>query len=485
MGVQSTFSGLEAPERVWGFVPQLRFSYQTIGRLVGLTETLGIIAASIVGQAIYQRFWLGGTFAVDVATGIGLMAALIHLSLARSAELYRLPQILDPARSFIKIAMVWAFGLLVLTAILFLLKIDADLSRGSFLTFSIFELPLLLATRSMAAVTVRSKIANQSIAGRAAVVIGDVDELGQLNAANLLHQFGLKEVARIALDAANMADDARRLALEKAVNLARQSQAEEFVIAVGWSQNHLLGEIGDALRNSPLPARLLPDRVVRSAIGSRRTDSSISSAITVEMQRAPMTVAERAAKRFVDVTLASVAILILSPVFAATALAVKLDSAGPIIFRQRRNGFDQHQFSIYKFRTMRVLEDGQEITQARRQDPRVTRVGRLLRRASIDELPQLFNVLKGNMSLVGPRPHALAHDDQYKSLIETYCFRHHVKPGITGWAQINGLRGETAHLERMQRRVEFDIWYINNWSLWLDVFILLKTAFEVLKQEAY
>jgi len=198
-----------------------------------------------------------------------------------------------------------------------------------------------------------------------------------------------------------------------------------------------------------------------------------------------MTMVERAAKRFVDVILASLAIFILLPVFAVTALAVKLDSAGPVIFRQRRNGFDQHQFSIYKFRTMRVLEDGQVITQARRQDPRVTRVGRLLRRASIDELPQLFNVLKGNMSLVGPRPHALAHDDQYKSVIETYCFRHHVKPGITGWAQINGLRGETAHLERMQRRVEFDIWYINNWSLWLDVFILLKTAFEVLKQKAY
>ncbi|WP_083931592.1 undecaprenyl-phosphate glucose phosphotransferase [Methyloferula stellata] len=485
MGVQSTFSGLETPERIWGFVPPLRFSYQTIGHLVGLTEILGIISASIIGQAIYQRFWLGGIFAIDVATGIGLMAALIHLSLARSAELYRLPQILDPARNFTKIAMVWAFGLLVLTALLFLLKIGGDLSRGSFLTFSIFELPLLLATRSMAAVVVRSKIANQSIAGRAAVVIGDVDELGQLNAANLLHQFGLKEVGRIVLDAANMADDSRRLALEKAVALARQSQAEEFVIAVGWSQNRLLGEIGDALRNSPLPARLLPDRVVRSAIDGRRTDSSISSAITVEMQRAPMTVAERAAKRFVDVILAFLAIFILLPVFAATALAVKLDSAGPIIFRQRRNGFDQHQFSIYKFRTMRVLEDGQEITQARRQDPRVTRVGRLLRRASIDELPQLFNVLKGNMSLVGPRPHALAHDDQYKSVIETYCFRHHVKPGITGWAQINGLRGETAHLERMQRRVEFDIWYINNWSLWLDVFILLKTAFEVLKQEAY
>lgn len=134
---------------------------------------------------------------------------------------------------------------------------------------------------------------------------------------------------------------------------------------------------------------------------------------------------------------------------------------------------------------MQVIEDGNKIVQAKREDPRLTRVGRWLRRTSIDELPQLFNVLKGDMSLVGPRPHAVAHDDQYKRLIETYCCRHHVKPGITGWAQINGLRGETSRLEHMQRRVEFDLWYINNWSSSLDLRILLRTCLEVLKHEAY
>jgi undecaprenyl-phosphate galactose phosphotransferase/putative colanic acid biosynthesis UDP-glucose lipid carrier transferase len=155
-----------------------------------------------------------------------------------------------------------------------------------------------------------------------------------------------------------------------------------------------------------------------------------------------------------------------------------------VIFRQRRNGFNGRPFEIYKFRTMNVLEDGAVVRQAKKSDSRVTAVGRLLRRSSIDELPQLFNVLKGDMSLVGPRPHALAHDNEYGRLIANYAFRHHVKPGITGWAQVNGFRGETTRIESMMERIEADLWYINNWSLWLDLRIMLITCFEVARGRA-
>ena len=165
----------------------------------------------------------------------------------------------------------------------------------------------------------------------------------------------------------------------------------------------------------------------------------------------------------------------------AAAAAIKLTSSGPVVFYQRRNGFNGQEFVIYKFRTMSVLEDGRAIAQAKPGDTRVTRLGRLLRRTSIDELPQLANVLRGNMSLVGPRPHALAHNDQYATLIADYAFRHHVKPGITGWAQINGLRGRTSRLEHMASRVEYDLWYIKNWSFWLDVKIAALTCIEVLR----
>jgi lipopolysaccharide/colanic/teichoic acid biosynthesis glycosyltransferase len=144
------------------------------------------------------------------------------------------------------------------------------------------------------------------------------------------------------------------------------------------------------------------------------------------------------------------------------ALAVRLDSRGPILFRQNRNGFNGRPFRIYKFRSMTVMEDGAVVTQAKRDDARVTRVGRFLRRSSLDELPQLLNVLKGDMSLVGPRPHALAHDDHYSGLLAEYAFRHHVKPGITGWAQVNGFRGETPTIDLMKRRIDLDLQYIAN-----------------------
>jgi undecaprenyl-phosphate galactose phosphotransferase/putative colanic acid biosynthesis UDP-glucose lipid carrier transferase len=173
------------------------------------------------------------------------------------------------------------------------------------------------------------------------------------------------------------------------------------------------------------------------------------------------------------------------PLMLVTALLIKLDSPGPVLFRQTRNGFNQQPFTIFKFRTMSVLEDGPVVKQARRNDPRVTRLGRWLRRSSIDELPQLFNVIRGEMSLVGPRPNAQSHNSEYEKLIAKYAFRHHVKPGLTGWAQVRGHRGETQYIEQMERRVDHDLWYINNWSLLLDFKILLLTAFLTFRQNAY
>ena len=166
-----------------------------------------------------------------------------------------------------------------------------------------------------------------------------------------------------------------------------------------------------------------------------------------------------------------------------TALIVKLDSPGPVIFRQRRSGFNGRIFHIFKFRTMSVQEDGAAVVQAGRDDKRVTRFGKWLRRTSIDELPQLVNVLLGNMSVVGPRPHAISHDDEFSKIAENYAYRHHVKPGITGWAQVNGYRGETKTPEQVRRRVELDLYYIDNWSLLLDVKILFMTLIEVAKGE--
>jgi putative colanic acid biosynthesis UDP-glucose lipid carrier transferase len=199
------------------------------------------------------------------------------------------------------------------------------------------------------------------------------------------------------------------------------------------------------------------------------------------MQRPPRSMSELALKRVVDVTIASSALLLSLPLLPLVAIAIKLDSRGPVLFWQTRRGFNGKPFRIAKFRSMGVLEDGDNIRQATRGDARVTRVGKWLRQSSIDEIPQLFNVLRGEMSLVGPRPHAVAHDDHFIETVEDYAYRHHVKPGMTGWAQVHGYRGETPTQDAIERRVEYDRWYIANWSVWLDLAIMVRTVGEVFR----
>jgi exopolysaccharide biosynthesis polyprenyl glycosylphosphotransferase len=196
----------------------------------------------------------------------------------------------------------------------------------------------------------------------------------------------------------------------------------------------------------------------------------------------PLSRLEIVQKRLFDLVFAALALIALTPLLAVVAVLIKMDSPGPVFFVQRRYGFNQQPFRIIKFRTMRALDDGAVIRQAVPGDPRVTRIGRWLRRWNIDEIPQLFNILTGDMSLVGPRPHALSHDHEYERRISLYARRHNVMPGITGWAQIHGYRGETDTEEKMQNRVEHDLFYIDNWSLWLDLKIIART---VLSPSAY
>jgi len=197
-------------------------------------------------------------------------------------------------------------------------------------------------------------------------------------------------------------------------------------------------------------------------------------AVTTSQTRS-LTDTQRALKRSFDLMIGIVALGIVLPALIIISCLIWLDSGGPVLFRQRRRGLNCRPFDIYKFRTMRTLDNGPIVEQVGRNDPRVTRVGRILRKFSLDELPQILNVIRGEMSFVGPRPHAVAHDDVYSALISFYSERHCVKPGITGWAQINGWRGATPSLESMVSRVEHDLWYLDHWSLFLDAKILFRT----------
>ena len=266
----------------------------------------------------------------------------------------------------------------------------------------------------------------------------------------------------------------------KLIDYTRQRCVDEILLATSWADTALIEKITEHLRVVPVPVTLAPDPIVSALLEHPLVEFGDTKA--VELRRAPLTRPQLAAKRSFDFVLAVLVLPLLLPALAVVAALILLDSPGPVLFRQHRTGFNGRLFQIYKFRTMKTLEDGEFIQQACQDDMRVTRVGRVLRRLSIDELPQLFNVLRGEMSLVGPRPHALAHDNEYGRFIALYVARHNVKPGITGWAQVNDWRGPTPQIHMMISRVECDLWYINNWSLWLDIKILILTVLRVCRR---
>ena len=278
----------------------------------------------------------------------------------------------------------------------------------------------------------------------------------------------LKDETRLFETAGVFAPGTQSMALLKA---ARNGDFDRIVIATDDATNDHVARILSELRHVPC--------AVQVALPLHRAVPGVPEPALVlfDVQGKPINGRGLMVKRGLDICLAAAGLLVLAPMLAVVALAIKLDSPGPVFFAQRRHGLNRKEFKIFKLRTMSVMEDGAHAVQAARKDARVTRVGSLLRKTSIDELPQLFNVLRGDMSLVGPRPHPLSLDNQYAGELETYSSRHKVKPGITGWAQIHGHRGPTDKPGLMQSRVQHDLHYINNWSFWLDLKIIAATPF--------
>jgi putative colanic acid biosynthesis UDP-glucose lipid carrier transferase len=237
----------------------------------------------------------------------------------------------------------------------------------------------------------------------------------------------------------------------------------------------------DDLRDTTASIYYVPDIFVFDLIQAR--SGEIHGIPVVAMCETPFYGYRGVAKRLTDIGFSALILLLLLPLLVVIAVVVKVSSPGPVIFKQRRYGLDGREIAVYKFRTMRVTEDGAQIRQASKTDSRITRVGAVLRRSSMDELPQLINVLQGRMSLVGPRPHAVAHNEEYRKLIKGYMMRHKVLPGITGLAQVNGCRGETSKLEEMEARVNFDLDYLRHWSPMLDIKIILMTVVKVFRDD--
>ncbi|MGE5545302.1 MAG: undecaprenyl-phosphate glucose phosphotransferase [Solirubrobacterales bacterium] len=266
--------------------------------------------------------------------------------------------------------------------------------------------------------------------------------------------------------------------LDHAEAMVREHAVDDVIVAIPWSDSLRLSHCLEVLRPLTVDVHLFPESAAPFARGEAL--SLLAGVPMAKVGARPLSGRRALAKTIEDRVLGALILLAALPLMAMVALAIKLDSRGPVLFRQSRYGYDNQPFTCFKFRSMEVNDDT-DVRQATRDDPRVTRVGRFLRRTSLDELPQLFNVIAGTMSLVGPRPHAVSHHHYYARLVDDYRCRHRMKPGITGWAQIHGYRGETSTVELMRKRVVHDLWYIDHWSLGLDLAILARTPLACLK----
>lgn len=263
--------------------------------------------------------------------------------------------------------------------------------------------------------------------------------------------------------------------LEAFAQHVKAGEVHEIWLALSLSGEHAFASIVEAFRGELVNIRLIPDVSGLAPFGG--TIVNLLGAPAINLVGSPLTERAKLSKAVFDRAFAALSLFAIAPLLVAIAIAVKLSSPGPVLFMQRRKGADGRVFRIYKFRSMYVhAPEAGVVKQATRGDPRITRLGAFLRRTSLDELPQLMNVLRGEMSVVGPRPHAIEHDEIYRTCVNDYLHRYRIKPGITGWAQVNGYRGETDQIEKMQRRVELDLYYLKNWSFWLDVRIVVATV---------
>ncbi|WP_247338513.1 MULTISPECIES: undecaprenyl-phosphate glucose phosphotransferase [unclassified Bradyrhizobium] len=447
-------------------------------RLVAAADAALIVISGIGCAVGYLLASAGVVGKADVYAGASVLVAVNFILLMTVQHGYRLKTITNLSRTFRMTLATWTGLFGALLAIAFTMKISEEFSRGAAISFYLVGLTLLLAWKTVAARWIARALRTGAFANGRAIMIAEFGLAASSNAIDDLGQHGYRLMRVMEIPAKDLASplllSSQAPRFEEMVSYARENRVEHVFLLMNWSRQHAIDSILDALKILPLPVHLVPD--ANTARFLRYPLEGTGNTFTAELRRAPLSWKERALKRALDLVGASLALFVFAPVMLVTAILIKLTSKGPVFFRQTRHGFGGRAFKIFKFRTMCVLEDGPTIVQAQMNDPRITAIGKWLRKTSIDELPQILNVLKGEMSLVGPRPHAAAHNTEYEQIIGNYAFRHHVKPGITGWAQVNGYRGETRTLELMQKRVEHDLWYINNWSLMLDLAILMRTA---------
>ena len=459
----------------------------TFSITIFLLDVALIVAMSCGTGIAYSLAAYRDPGAVSSYVLVGVLAASIFAIANVFRGEYRLPNFFAVKPHARRTVQLWNVTLICLLMLGFLTQQEsAHYSRAWIVLFYVATLAALLAERFLIVrVTAHARAVGLVTAQRIFLIGTGAHVSAFINyyepwtlGINIVGCRFLTPIAASAAEAEHRA--ARDRDLAEAIASVRSVGPDAIFLLLPWSATDTIARCAEAFLALPVEIHLGPEQVLH-----RFEDvelSKLGPLASLQLTRMPLSLFEVLQKRLCDLVLAAAALIALTPLLVAVAILIRLDSPGPVFFVQRRYGFNQRPFRIIKFRTMRTLDDGAVVPQAVRDDPRLTRVGSWLRRWNIDEIPQLFNVLTGDMSLVGPRPHALSHDREYERRISLYARRHNVKPGITGWAQIHGFRGPTETDEKMRKRVEYDLFYIDNWSLWLDLKIIART---MLSPKAY
>jgi Undecaprenyl-phosphate glucose phosphotransferase len=353
---------------------------------------------------------------------------------------------------------------------LFLLKVTEDYSRATFFFQLIAVAFAVLGMRALGHSMIRSAIASGRVKARRAIIFGDPSHY--LEIAGRLADAGVETLRVLPFPVCTDIDYRQ---LRRTIETCRMLNPDDVIILSTTTNLPSVARLADYFSELPVSMHIIS--VDTRNLFSTFRRGELGALVTVQLLQPPLSVVDLVVKRSFDIVAASLGLFVLSLFLLGVSTAIKLDSPGPILFRQTRHGYNNRTIRILKFRTMTTTEDGYAFKQATKGDPRVTRIGRFLRRTNIDELPQLLNVLAGEMSIVGPRPHPIALNKMFEKHILPFSRRHNVKPGITGWAQVNGYRGETDTFDKMQHRFEHDLHYIDNWSFMLDLKIILMTIF--------
>lgn len=447
------------------------FSHGAVAHAAAFSDFFVVLICSFVGVLSYHHVVFGLLTDPAMNVGVGLLTAAIFVLAMSCLHAYRYDALASVRHQALLIALVIPSVLAFLLAVIFFLKLGDTFSRGAVLNLAILSIVSLIGIRLLWHRRLSRAVSGGWLRPRRSFLI--CPENMPSDRIQTFSEAGAVKISQIAF----VSDDVSSIDRlnERLPGTNSQQAIDEVIIVWNDAPMQKLENLLVQLRRLPLPVKVVFDSFAGAVVSCQA--ESFRGLVAFQVQSPPLVLVERVVKRAFDIAFSIFALALLSPMLLIVAVAIKLDSNGPVIFVQRRRGHANEPFRIFKFRSMSVLEDGDTIRQATKLDARVTRVGAFIRAYSIDELPQFWNVLIGDMSVVGPRPHAVAHDDVYDGLIAEYASRRHVKPGVTGWAQVQGFRGETPTIDLMEKRIQHDLWYMDNWSLWLDIKIVVRTMF--------